>query len=472
MDEKDQKSLTVGDILDQLVKPPIIQGQEIRVSQPKPAPSPSSFGIGQEKSGDINLPQLGRETGTKQPSISDLSADRAVPLGLRLSIRTMKDDLAKLKEGQVPSILEIKKAITPMPEPIPETTKSISVPPKPIPPKKEELSMEVPTVLPGISAILPKAKSPLPPVSEGKSIPAPAPFKPERSVRIADKVKIPPFLGATFPDKKLFKLEEEKVEYGVIARVIGSGMTTGIITTIVIATAVYFLIYYFFIKEEAVIATPIPTPVLTEPSPTAEINELETIFGMVLSSTFVLPEDSRRTISEFKSFMSRVYLAEKEFRRADFRTLAAQERPAFSDLINGLSVNYPSELKNLIEENNNMVLLYGQSESFNAKVEPGKRLVFITEIKDVDKISVLMRSWESTIASDLQNIFDIDAFKQASIVFLDNDRQGVKIRYKNFPLPDKSIDYAVVSSLTGRHYLLLTNSRESMYSPIDKIRGL
>ena len=125
-----------------------------------------------------------------------------------------------------------------------------------------------------------------------------------------------------------------------------------------------------------------------------------------------------------------------------------------------------------------MALLYGQQEQFNSGGEvetgdsAGKRLIFVAEVDDVAKTLEIMKIWELIMQSNLEEIFELDIAKQASRDFLDNNRGNTKVRYKNFPFPDKSIDYAIVSSLTGKYYLVLTNSRESMFSPIDKIRGL
>ena len=55
--------------------------------------------------------------------------------------------------------------------------------------------------------------------------------------------------------------------------------------------------------------------------------------------------------------------------------------------------------------------------------------------------------------------------------FLDTNYNGVSIRYKNFPYADKSVDYAIVTALNGKNYLVITGSREAMYGSIDKLKG-
>lgn len=56
---------------------------------------------------------------------------------------------------------------------------------------------------------------------------------------------------------------------------------------------------------------------------------------------------------------------------------------------------------------------------------------------------------------------------QATPDFQDNAYNGVAIRYINFPLPDLSIDYAIIPD--QRLYIVAT-SQEAMYAIIDRIR--
>jgi len=79
----------------------------------------------------------------------------------------------------------------------------------------------------------------------------------------------------------------------------------------------------------------------------------------------------------------------------------------------------------------------------------------------------LMTDWEFTIENDLAGYLLIaDTSKEASVNFLDNAYREVSIRYKNFPFADMTIDYAVIS-IDGNSYLVISGSRESMYSAID-----
>lgn len=470
MDEKDQKSLTIGDILDQLIKPSVIQSQP-EVSSPKPASSLPSLTPKASPGGEISLPKLG------QDKISPSTTDKegiSKPPELSLSIRTMRDDLERLKRGGTQPAIEIRKAVLPPPKEIPKPIPPIAPPiSKPIPkietqpPKFPTAQIQTPPVRPAPSPIKPPALPPIPT--------APVPKTEEQHYHkervLSQEEILPPFLGAPIP-KKVKKPTEEKVQYGLIARVIGSGMTTGIVSTIVLAGIAYAVIYFTFLKKDSgpdIIATPTPTNITATPT----INELETIFQKVSVVNLELNPNEQENLLNLKTFINNQVLAKKEFKRIDIsiRTEQGTQILSFIDLLAKLSIPYPIELKNEVT-NNNITLLYGQEEIFNEQSSIPKKIVFIVEIKDIAKVSEILKAWERTIANDFKDIFEFDPTKQASQNFLDNDRRGVMIRYKNFPYPDKSIDYAVFSSITGHNYLILSNSRESMYSPTDRISGL
>lgn len=457
MDGKDPKPLTIGDILDQLVKPSVTQAPE----KPQPAPiSPTKpQPLSQNKvADDFKLPPIV----SSRPPVSSESPNpgkTVVPSELKLSIRTMNEDLARLKKGQAPLAVDLKKEIKNMP-----TAASGPIPPPPPPANISSL----PSALPPLS---PKIEISPPPLSK-PSLDSPLPGKNQlpahihEEMQIADKDNVPFFLGAPIPKKKA-KPEEEKVEYSVIAKVIGSGMTTGIISTIIVAIIGYGLVYYYFLRP-AEDTSPTPTPIATEIPDTVR-NELKIIFNSFSEAVFSIP--SENIISAFKTFAVAESLAVQDFKRISFKNWDDSKAPSFIELMDKLSMRYPQEIRNWIKDDS-VVLLYGQAEDPNNKDQAVKRLVFIVEITNKSEVENIIKNWESTIANDLKDIFGIDPAREATASFLDNQRQGVNIRYKNFPFPDKSIDYAIVPSLSGRHYLVLTNSRESMFSPIDKIRGL
>jgi hypothetical protein len=476
MDERDQNPLTISDILEQLVKPSVVQGGT-QPPQPKPI-VPPTMPLPKPTGGSISLPQLNKQV-AQEPATKSPNEITGRPSDRRPTIRTMKDDLVRLKQGLAPLGLELlAKKSTPIQAkqaPPSAPVKTANIPPdapakpplppissKPVTPPERLTPPKIQPPFLGPKLVVPPVT--LPPLSTN----TPAHFHEE--IRILDKDNLPAFLGAPVPKKTAPKPEEEKVEYGVIAKIIGSGMTTGIVSTMILAVATYGLIYYFFLREEAIITTiPTLTPAIT--SPRVETNELEEIFRTIPITTFSMPVDSNLLIPEFRSFLEKETLVQKEFERIRFLPIQPSETLTFIELFDKLAIKYPAELKNWVK-NNNIVFLYGQMENFNSLGNSNKRIVFIVEVKDATKVTEVMKNWEATMSDDLKNFFDVDPSKGASAPFLDNERLTVKIRYKNFPLPDRTIDYAIVSSLTGRYYLILTNSRESIYSPIDKIKGL
>lgn len=490
MEEKGQDSLTISDILDQLVKPPITQGPGV----PPPRsvgqfPSPSFSGSPQPIGGsspptttlppikiggetEIKLPQLGKMGG--EPTVSSQNS-KTQPAELKLSIRTMADDLEKLKRGQRPSASpQINKILSPSIPTPPKTQPPVPPRPAPIPPRPS-LPLSPPATLPR-PPIQPPSPRLVPPSVRPMTLP-PIPqmpagelkhFHPEKVV--TGEEMLPPFLGAPIP-KKVKKPTQEKVQYGLIARIIGSGMTTGILITMTMAAVAYGLVYFFYLRVEE-------TPTVISPTPsgitaTPVINELETIFRNVAVVNFQLPNQRQEAVSSLTSFINGQSLLKKEFKKLNIAFPGQEQKIySFTELMDNLFLRYPPELKNEVITNS-LVLIYGQEELIDEQAgSVPKRLVFITEVKDHAKTSEIMKKWEQTMAEDLKELLDINPLKQATETFLTNERRSNDIRYKNFPLPDKSIDYSVLSSLTNHHYLIITNSRESMYSPIDKLIGL
>lgn len=490
MDEKDNKSLTVGDILDQLVKPPITQSPPPQISKSEPVPSVNSPIKIEDIGGGLKIPVLGEDRKTLDTNSSTKELDRAEfpkePVKIQLSIRTLADDIKRLRGGQESDSTEVEKTIILGAKPQEKALLSNEQIDTKI--DKQQLLEDIKELPQSPKA--PAALSEDDQLSRTKNIglkipflgkdseynPIPLPSRPahiHEEIQIADRDDLPPFPGAPIP-KKAVKPKDEKVEYSAIMRVISSGMTTGIVSTVVIAIGIYFLLSFFIFNDEGGIFSN-PTPPPTQEAPINQVNELEVIFKTVPITTFIIPSDIQKTNLEFNTFIDAEKIDNKNFKRVDIKTADSQvSELRFSDILKNFRINYPSELNNYIKDIN-MVFLYGQEEVFEEESNreiAKKRLVLIVEVNDTSQVLEVMKSWEATMANDLKILFNLDPSRQASAEFIDNERRGVMIRYKNFPLPDKSLDYSIVTSLTGRYYLIITNSRESMYSPADKIRGL
>ncbi|OGM96821.1 MAG: hypothetical protein A2816_00375 [Candidatus Yanofskybacteria bacterium RIFCSPHIGHO2_01_FULL_39_44] len=476
MDEKDKNPITINELLEQMTKTPATPSQGVHslrpnpptqptppqpTTLPKPAQSATSFQSRPTPNQDIRpLPPVQSKPTTPPPlqksqppspqtRIKLPSLDKIVPKPtpsqsevatesrLKLSIRTMASDLDKLRKGQKPLGEEVGKEVV---RPQPHLPPLPTAPATPIQPVKTQ----------------PETR---PPLTEEQH---------HHTERIITKEELPAFLGGTRPSKT-YKPKEEKVEYGLIAKVIGSGLTTGVVITVVLALITYFMISYLFFNEEGVIVTT-PTPITTTPPPNTGLNEINSIFSGVTTTSFAISDQIENTIPNLKVFIENQVLETKELKRLNI-TSQSGETLLFKEMLSLLTKSLPQELEDFIEENH-MTLIYRQEELLSEDSLSNKRLVFIVNISDPDAVSKILKEWEPTMPNDFKNIFDLDLTQATSPNFLDNDRRGIKIRYKNFPLPDRSIDYSIVSSLTGRYYLIITNSRESMYSPTDKIRGL
>lgn len=125
-----------------------------------------------------------------------------------------------------------------------------------------------------------------------------------------------------------------------------------------------------------------------------------------------------------------------------------------------------------------LMLAYGQREVFNqaGQIDPSaaaeKRLVIIAEAREPSFALQGLGVWEPTMVTDLQELFTLNAVKESSPTFVNNSYQGTAVKFKNFPNPDRSIDYAVVSAASGRSYIVITNSRESMFAAIEVLIGI
>lgn len=264
-------------------------------------------------------------------------------------------------------------------------------------------------------------------------------------------------------------LDQEKVEYHSIFKVVGSGMTTGIIITITVAVGIYFLLSFFVFNGNE-----LPTPIAsTAPTPTAiiEINELENIFAAIPKVFTDISTADGQTVSLLRSFISGVEMNEKELRR--LYAIPEQKEGLFTGLLSILAVDYPIELESVIMPNY-LALLYRQSEYFNGaeRLSGENKLIFITEVTGIKPAKDIMTDWEKSLIESFSQIYNLDPIKKASPIFLDNSHGSLSIRYINLPYPDHSIDYAVITSLSGRHYLIIASSRETMYLIADRIIGI
>ena len=154
----------------------------------------------------------------------------------------------------------------------------------------------------------------------------------------------------------------------------------------------------------------------------------------------------------------------------------AEEPMSFSSFASKFLTNPNQSLLGNITDKRFGLVISRQQEKFDSLGEPvleaesETRTALIVEVTDVTIAKTAMSEWEQTLPEALLDFFQITD-ESDQIAFDDNSYRDVSIRFMNFPSPDRSIDYAFVSSATGNTYLVVANSREQIYSIIDTLLG-
>ncbi len=145
-------------------------------------------------------------------------------------------------------------------------------------------------------------------------------------------------------------------------------------------------------------------------------------------------------------------------------------------LLDRLLISYPPVLKNVLGEDS-IILAYGQQEAFDAKgnliaqTSIQNRIALVAQVTETvaGTAQQILRTWESTMPSDLSGIFSFNKAKASPKTFADNAYQGTIVRFMNFPWPDRSIDYVLATASNGKTYLVISSSRESAFSIVGAL---
>ncbi|MBI4158212.1 MAG: hypothetical protein HY505_01130 [Candidatus Yanofskybacteria bacterium] len=371
------------------------------------------------------------------------------------SIRTMGEDITSLKSGQKPSGVDIPRKVTPEA-------------PKPAMPgaSKQETPPSGPMSFVGLGGTEktgPLAGLPKPPVF---------PSRPGSTSDLGQAGKtgpLPPPPGSSIPFKPPgpFKAPEIQPSMTVPSEKKGlSAMFYLLIAGILVIGGVF---YWFYLRpmESEIVPSPIPTA-----TPTPVIKNLNEIFAGVPVNFDVSLSES--VSSDFKTFANTLTVVSGEFVKINLvqdldGTLVSLN---FLDMFDMASTVYPSALRNSITDS--AMLVFSQVEIFKEDgtidfdtTQNLKKTVFMARVMDMSAVELMMKDWELTIAEDLGDYLLIeDTSEEESVNFLNNTYRGVSIRYKNFPFPDITVDYAVVEA-AGQNYLIIASSREAMYAAID-----
>lgn len=348
------------------------------------------------------------------------------------SIRTMNEDISKIRQGQQPMGVPIPRKVeqaTPVPQP---------VAPKPSMPSQQ---FKVPSINLGETqktGPMAQTKDISRPATTPKIEPKPEIYIPEGGPKGGNRNML--FLGI-----------------GALAVVAGFA-------------------YWFFVLRapapEIVIETPTPT---ATPVPTPTPTLLSMFSGVQKESISIKSENP------LPSFVTDIFTnvvvdsgGLRVVEAVDIQTPSLSY--GFSDLLVKLKLNIPSELLNNLGADS-AVFIYGQKELFDSKGQirtgamPERRVVLVGEVKDSLVASQSGKNWELKMPTDLSVILQLDTKKQMSVDFADNSYRGAGIRFNNYPYADKSIDYTVITATNGKSYIVIGNSREAVYLVIDKLKG-
>lgn len=453
-DDQKPKTMDINDLVRELSKssttpvtPPMSTGP---VSQaPRPSfPATPSIGSGPSAKPPMPSPMSGSAPASSIPKpivpsapipspkpqfntpLPPLNQPKSVPIATpptpgvkeyQSSIRTMNEDISKLKQGQQPMGVPIPRKVEPV-TPVPQ-----EMPPKPVVLGPQ---FKVPSVNLGDTR---KATS----MAPIKNIPGVPPVTPAPKVEPKSQINIP-------------QEGKKGANHNMLFLAVGA-------VVIVAGFAYWFLVLRVSVPE-VVIETPTPTPTLS----VAPIQDLKSIF------------------SEVTELEPAGVITGGEFRLVSYLFNLQGIKDKLLEILDIGQVKYPVQLDSVLGLDG-AVFYYGQKELFDSKgqiqtsskVEP--RIVMVGELSDPLLVTQAMIDWENTMADDFKILTTTDksiGYKGSAVnEFLDNNYRGVAIRFKNFPNADQSIDYAIVTALNDKNYVVITNSREAMFATIDKLKG-
>lgn len=229
--------------------------------------------------------------------------------------------------------------------------------------------------------------------------------------------------------------------------------------------------WYFITKEpNQVVQVETPTPEVIEtpfddtPQPTSrpETDPLVSAFGEI--GTFVFPSTAD-PLSTFNNFVQSRTLDIQEVKMYKVEDETGSQY-SFKDFLAKFLIQIPENISATIDSSDFLVVIYRPEVSGEFKAG------LIVRSNDSIKTASGLRIWEGTLSEDFNDMLGFNTQNAASAGFLDNVHNGVSIRYRNFPTPADTIDYAVITLPTGANYLLIINSKESVYMAIEKLLGL
>ncbi len=454
MTDQGFKITTIEDLVKDLIKsgppsqfPYSSTGEPVFKSGQESSPiSPAQTSLLPQASKDIKLPPL--PTPLKSPSLRPL--ERPKIQEYQSTIRTLADDLMRLKLGKKVEDVEIQKRIL-SGEPSTETFFSEKITNKTIFSQGGQAGSE-------------------PEKTEEPKSNAYNQFTPKNQDRINIPSESPPIEKGGFNGKIAIgssnKVLDKIPNYKAI-------LPVGAVALVAIGIYAY---YTFFNPNKS---TPAPSTTITasglpETSKVPQVKDLNGILGNIAGITVTISRIGSPSDALYKALDGQL-INKKEIKRIKIVESETSQSYNIISLLDRFFVNYPAKLKESLG-NDYAILLYGQQETYNsngqlATVDQAfKKLVLISEVKDPPNMAQILSSWEPNMIDGLTNLLRLDIKSVSTPNFLDNTYKGAKIRYRNFQFPDKTIDYSVLTSANKKSYLIISNSREAIYTIIDKIQ--
>ena len=384
-------------------KPPEMSRPQFNVppkpfSQPKPASTPSS----PSSSGSPAAPST-------TPGVKEYQS----------SIRTMDEDISKIKQGQKPTGVDVPRKVeqvVPGPQPLP---------PKPAPPTGgPSQQFKVPSINLG------EAQK-TGPLAQSKNIPRPP---------SAPKAELKPQIYVPQEGQKGGNRNMLFVGIGIVAIVAG------------------FAYWFFVLRQSApeiVIESPTPTPTAI-PTPTPlPLEKLGISEKVSIPSTSVFLSSLTTEMNARQPSLGQIRL----YGIVDEN----QQKYSFKEFLTKLSIDTATlnDSGGLLDTKEWVLGSYGQI----GRGQGGnfaRPFIVITQ-KDSASATSLMNTWESRIINDLSKLFNLGKLSP-QLSFTSDAYSGVSFRFVRIPDRDLGVAYAVF-----QNYLILGSSRDSFRAVIDTL---
>lgn len=163
------------------------------------------------------------------------------------------------------------------------------------------------------------------------------------------------------------------------------------------------------------------------------------------------------------------------FGKATGTDTTAPEAGLFRSVDAPAALSLPGALSSLIGTDRAW-LIFGQNELYGSAGQQltattvEARSVAIYEISDVTAVRQAMLAWEaSSLAVDAAGFLNLSTAHPATPGFVEGTYRSATVRFRNFPYPDHSIDWAIVSASNSKSYLTIAGSRQAIFAAVDAL---